>query len=117
MLVACDIDGTLDSEPRVMQSLLMALRAAGHKVVIVTGCSTTQVTQADIDDKTGYLQSLGCANCYDQLVVVADPADENKAAWLKSNKADLLIDNAIANAKAAKDICPVLVLWQSRIKD
>jgi|SRR5208282_4709442 len=114
MLAAFDIDGTIDSEPSLMQSLMSALKAAGHQVVVLTGCGQEKPEASDILHKSEYLQSLGCANCYDQLIVLGEPNDENKAEWLKAHSADLLVDNSKDNAKAAAGICPVLVPWQSR---
>lgn len=113
MLAAFDVDGTLDANPPVYLSLMQALRTAGHRVVIVTGCSCGKVEPQDILDKTEYLQHLGLGECYDQLVVLADPAPENKAEWLKANHADLLIDNSKENAKLAP--CLTLVPWQTRV--
>ena len=117
MLVAFDIDGTLDANPPIYLSLMQALRAAGQRVVVVTGCSNAKVEPQDILAKTEYLQNLGLGEAYDQLVVLADPAPENKAAWLKANHADLLVDNAVANVKAAPGSCLCLVPWATRIKD
>ena len=116
MLVAFDVDGTIDAYPEVCQSLMSALRAAGQRVVVITGCGADTPTPQDTIDKTGYLASLGCANCYDQLVVLGNPTDELKAKWLKANNADLLIDNDKGNAKAAAEVCPVFVPWQTRVK-
>src|ERR1017187_7068499 len=114
MLVAFDIDGTIDAEPSVMQSLMTALQSAGHRVVVLSGTSDEKVEPSEVEDKTEYLQSLGCANCYDALVIVTHPVDDNKAEWLKTNCADLLVDNDKGNAKAAAGICPVLVPWANR---
>jgi hypothetical protein len=99
-----------------MQALMTALMAAGHKVAVVTGVPGDKVVPQDTIDKAAYLQSLGCAECYDQLVVLAEPHDENKAEWLKANHADLLVDNNKSNAKAAMGTCCVLVPWASRKK-
>ena len=97
-----------------MQGLMSALKAAGHQVVVLTGCGQETPEPTDVAAKTEYLQSLGCGSCYDQLVVLGDPTDELKAEWLKANSADVLVDNDKDNAKAAAGICPVLVPWQSR---
>ncbi len=113
-LAAFDIDGTIDAEPSLMQGLMSALKAAGHQVVVLTGCGTEKAEPSDILAKTEYLQSLGCGSCYDQLVVLGDPTDELKAEWLKTHNADVLVDNDKGNAKAAAGICPVLVPWASR---
>jgi hypothetical protein len=117
VLAAFDIDGTLDANPPLYLSIMQALRMAGHRVVVVTGCSCPKVEPQDIIDKTEYLANLGLGECYDQLVVLADPAPENKAEWLAVNKADLLVDNTVANVKAAPGSCLCLVPWATRIKD
>lgn len=113
MLVAFDIDGTVDAAPPIFLTLMQALRAAGQRVVVVTGCSSSKVEPQDIVDKQTYLQNLGLGEAYDQLVVLADPAPENKAEWLKLNEADLLVDNSKANAKLAP--CLTLVPWATRV--
>lgn len=113
MLAAFDIDGTIDADPAVFLSLMQALRAAGHKVAVLTGCSSEEVTPDDVVKKQEYLQNLGVGQAYDQLVVFADPPSEEKANWLKQNKADVLFDNSKTNAKAS----PVLTLvpWQTKV--
>jgi len=115
VLVGVDIDGTVDAAPPVFLSLMQALRSAGHRVVILTGCSSDQCTPEDVAQKKDYLQSLGLGEAYDQLVVFADPPAQPKAEWLKSNGADLLIDNDRGNAQAACSQCLVLLPWASRV--
>lgn len=115
MLVGVDIDGTVDADPPVFLSLMQALRAAGHRVVILTGCSADKVEPEDIAQKKEYLQKLGLAEAYDQIVVFGNPTDDLKAEWLKANGAELLIDNDKSNAKAAAGTCLVLVPWQTRV--
>lgn len=112
MLVAVDIDGTVDAAPTIFLSLMQALRAAGHRVVVVTGSAAPTVCQQDLTDKANYLQQLGLGEAYDELVVIADPVAETKPQWLKDNGADLLIDNRKATAKAAP--CLALVPWATR---
>lgn len=112
MLVAVDVDGTIDAAPTTFLSLMQALRAAGHRVVVVTGCSAPTVTPQDLEDKATYLQNLGLGEAYDELVVIADPVVDAKVQWLKDNEADLLIDNRKATAKAAP--CLTLVPWATR---
>ncbi len=113
MLVAFDIDGTVDANPPIYLSLMQALRAAGQRVVILTGCGAEKPELQDIADKEDYLQHLGLGAAYDQLVVFGDPTADLKAEWLKANHADLLIDNSKTNAKAAP--CLVLVPWQTKV--
>jgi hypothetical protein len=115
VLVGVDIDGTVDADPPVFLSLMQALRAAGHRVVILTGCSAPQATPEDISQKREYLQALGLGEAYDQIVVFAGDPTEPKAQWLKDNKASLLIDNDRGNAQAAIGTCLVLVPWATRI--
>ena len=123
MLIASDLDGTLDANPIEMQGLLSALRAAGHRVVVVTGFSGDTVTQEDWNRKLNYLNELGCQECFDELVVIAHPQGFDlptaKAKWLADNGCDILLDNTIANVKAASaagvPLC--LVNFTNRIKD
>lgn len=112
MLCAVDLDGTAEAAPTIFLSLMQALRAAGHRVVVITGAAAPTVSQQDLADKANYLQQLGFGEAYDELVVCADPTPETKAQWLKDSGADLLIDNKKANAKAAP--CLTLVPWNTR---
>ena len=114
-LVAVDCDGTADAAPTIFLSLMQALRAAGHRVVVITGDSATIVTQQSLEDKATYLQGLGLGDAYDELVVIADPPHEAKAQWLKDNGADLLIDNDRQNAELASASCLVLLPWATRV--
>lgn len=113
MNVAVDIDGTVDSFPRLFQSLISALMAAGHHVYIITGVSETEVSDDDVAAKKGYLTALGITD-YTLLVVVPRPHAKHKAAALDEHHIELLIDNKKANAKAAVDQCAVLLLWNSK---
>ncbi len=115
MRVAFDIDGTLDEDPSVMASLMNALRAAGHDVVVLTGASDKKPTKADWQAKAEYLNSLGMGSAYDQLVVFGDPPHKAKAKWIKKHNVDLLVDNSAENADLAEGNCTVLVPWNSMI--
>ena len=122
MKIAIDVDGTIDSTPRQLQSIMSALKAAGHTVVVLTGTQEEGgPTPADFEEKANYLNSLGCGSaCYDQLEVL-DGSDkeklpELKADWCKDNHVDVLVDNDKDNAKAASaaGVELVLVPWASR---
>ena len=119
MKVAVDLDNTIDAEPPRLQSLLSALRAAGHVVVVVTGTAQDVASQNEWNAKADYLSKLGCGACYDTLVVIASPDGSSadlKAKWCDENGVDILIDNSKENAKAAVavGIPLVLVPWASR---
>lgn len=115
MKVAFDIDGTVDADPSVFQSLMMALKSSGNQVIILTGCSSPTPTAADKKAKAEYLESLGLGDAYNQLVVFGDPPHKSKAKWCKKNKVDLLVDNSVQNAKLASKYCLVLVPWNTLI--
>lgn len=120
MRLAVDVDGTIDANPDEMRSILSAVKAAGHAVIVLTGTPTDKATQEDWDDKRNYLQSMGCGSCWDKLVVVPHkPGElaEAKAAYCKANGIDVLIDNSKDNAKAAiaAGVPLVLVPWASRV--
>lgn len=98
-----------------MLSLMMALKAAGHNIVILTGSSDKKPTQQDLKDKAQYLKSLGMGSAYDEMVVFGDPPHKAKAKWIKKNKVDLLIENSAENAALSEKYCTVLVVWNSLI--
>jgi acid phosphatase class B len=119
MKIAIDLDNTIDATPKQFQSLMSSLVATGQTVVVVTGTSDPAPTQAIWDAKYSYLKSLGCANCWSQLVVIAHgdgDVSEDKAKWCKDNGVDILIDNSKDNARAAVDagVDLVLVPWATR---
>ena len=121
MLVAFDLDGTLDAYPRPLQSMMCALQASGHQVYVLTGMtSDEQPTPDDIAAKVTLLESLGVTDCYDKIIVVSSPdgdVSDAKARYLESVGADILIDNDKSNAKAvtAQGIL-ALVPWGTREK-
>jgi hypothetical protein len=118
VLVAVDLDGTIDAFPRELQSMMSALRAAGHEVEVVSGANTDTVTQSDVDAKAELLASLGCGECYDRLVVLPGPESavaERKTAYLRSVNASMLIDNRKENVKSATDAGILALLpWGSK---
>lgn len=112
-LIALDLDGTIDTDPGLYQQIMSALQAAGCTVVVLTGAAGNTVGPDDLTAKAQCLANLD-VTAWDQLVVCSNPLDEVKADWLKANGAALLVDNNKDNAKAAADVCPVLVPWQTR---
>ena len=112
MLACFDIDGTLDADPTLFLSIMQAFRAAGHRVAVLTGCSSEAVTAEDVTDKETYLAQLGLGAAYDQLAVFSDPPHKAKGEWLLEHNADILFDNSKQNAREA----PVLTLvpWKTR---
>lgn len=116
MNVGFDIDGTLDAFPEVLGSVMAALAAAGHHVYVLTGVEADQVTEDDVAAKQQYLMSIGCTSWF-ALYVLPEPHDTNKAQVIKEQDIKLLVDNSVANAKAAVDECAVLVLWNAKVKN
>lgn len=118
MNVAYDIDGCADSFPRVAQSTMSALKAAGHHVTVLTGVEAPQATAADQTAKAHYLSSLGIGpDDYNDLVVVPKPHPKNKAQIIKSKGINMLFDNNKKNCKAAaKQGCVAFLLTNSQEK-
>ena len=85
------------------------------EVTCSSGVGKETVDQQDLEEKAAYLTKLGVGEAYTKLVLVPHPVDTNKASYLREAGADMLVDNDKSNAKAAADICPVLVPWQSRV--
>lgn len=96
-------------------SLLAALRAAGHRVAVLTGASSDHPNQQDWQDKAHYLTSLGMANDWDTLVVFPNPPHKPKAKWCRKNAVSILFENDAKNAKFAAEYCTVILPWQSII--
>lgn len=116
--IACDIDGTITSAPYQFENLLTALRAAGHRVTILTGCATVPVTQQNFDEKAQFLMGLGCVGCWDDMVVFGESDKalaKAKAKWMADNGVSIFIDNDLRNAQRATKVVPlVLVPWTTR---
>jgi hypothetical protein len=116
VLVAVDLDDTIDAFPQEMRTIMTSLVACGHTVWVVTGVEEPDPTTEDCQQKEFLLTQLGFKLDvqYDNLICLPPPHPENKAQWLSDNGADILIDNDKANAAAAAGICLVLVPWQTR---
>lgn len=115
MLVASDLDGTIDAAPDVFAPLFAAIRQAGHQLAILTGVKgAATITPADVQAKQQRLAGYGIA--YDQLAVFPDDGQlpQLKAQWCQQNGVALLIDNDRGNAQAAQARCLVLVPWATR---
>lgn len=94
MKIACDLDGTITAAPKKFAKLLGDLHDAGEKITILTGGDPDE----DGPAKTTLLEEAGCADCYDDLVIIdKDGLAENKAEWCKKNDVDVFIDNDLAN--------------------
>jgi hypothetical protein len=116
VLIAVDLDDTIDAFPQEMRTICTSLVSCGHTVWVVTGTEDSDPTEADVLQKQFLLTAIGFTRGaqYDNICVLPPPHPENKAAWLAANSADILIDNDKANAAAAADICLVLLPWQTR---
>lgn len=112
-LVAVDYDDTWSSSPKLFKALGKRIRRKGGKVVVVTGNA----------DAHAELKDLGAQGAFDDVVVIAhgpnDSAESiatNKRKWLKDNKADLLIDNNVANCIAATQVCDAALFMPQQKK-
>ena len=105
MVFCFDLDGTVTAFPEQMCALMTGLRAVGHRVVVLSGAKADTATQDHVDAKRALLAQLGCADCYDTLVVVANPKNDVadlKVAYMRQANADALVDNDHANVRAAR---------------
>ena len=117
MLIALDVDGTIDPDPQVFQTLCAALRAAGIEVAVLTGLhGIKQVQPADVQAKQQYLADLGFS-AFDHLAVFPDNGDlpHLKAQWCRDHGAAVLIDNNRANCEAAQADTLCLLPWGTRM--
>lgn len=118
--IGVDVDGTITSAPEQMGAMMMALKAAAHQVIILTGVSGISASQQDFDEKTQLLTSLGCGQCWDSMYIIPHAPGSDlpamKADLCKQLGVDVLIDNDKNNAKACMAVVPlVLVPWASRV--
>ena len=118
--IGVDLDGTITSAPEQMLEIMVALRAASHRVLILTGISDDPVTQADFDAKVALLTSLGCGQCWDAMYILPHPPGADlptmKAQLCQDLGVTVLIDNDKGNARACMAVVPlVLVPWASRV--
>lgn len=100
----CDLDGTLNTYPLQFKVLLDGILEQGHQVHVVTGHIGDTITPKVVLEKIALLTSLGLANSYNKLVIVADPKNHvsgQKVQYMKSVNATALIDNDKANIKEA----------------
>lgn len=103
-LVFCwDVDTTITGAPIALPAIARALKAAGHKNVVVTGHGPQR-------DREALLDQLDFP--YDEIIVV-DPKDDGsgKAKVLKKLGADFMFENQLAFAPAIAKVCPVTVLY------
>jgi hypothetical protein len=114
----CDIDGCISGSPEQFNTILSALKAAGHHVNIVSGDNPKSPSGPTFASKVAYLQSVGVTDCWDQLVVVTGDIPAAKAKWCKENNVQIAFDNSIPNAKAMIGVgVPLVVVpWATREK-
>ena len=118
--VVMDLDGTISYAPEEMAMMASALRAADHRVTVLTGTSNMPVTEHDFIAKTDYLRSLGFGESYDDIVIISNKVDGGlavaKSIYLRDIGADVYVDNSTANAEESAQYVPcVLVPWPTRV--
>ncbi len=99
-----DLDGTITAFPDEMNALMSSLKAAGHRVEVLSGFKGDSADQSVLDEKQALLKSLGC-DCYDRLVVVANPKNDvaaQKAAYMRQVNATALVDNNHKNVRTVR---------------
>jgi hypothetical protein len=104
MLICFDLDDTISAAPDFYRALMEGLKAQGCEVHVLTG-SPGPASQEELDVKKAQLESLGCGDCYDKLIVVGGPEDhvaEEKVNYMTHVGASALIDDRKKNCKAAR---------------
>ena len=113
MRVCFDIDGTLSASPALCK-LMCDLKAHGHKVVVLTGHHSAEITKADKKSKKADLAALGLKGCYDKLHVYPEASvSQCKAAYCKKHDVPLMIDNSMKTASLTDPSTTVVVPWHS----
>jgi hypothetical protein len=123
LLLAIDLNGSLDAAPGQLGPMLRALREAGHHVSVLTGVSTedTNDPEAAWNSKVQQMIGLGVGDVWDDMTVftAAEGPDlaAAKAQYVKEHGVAVLIDNDRGNCTAAVEagiplaICP----WATRV--
>lgn len=106
MSVICvDLNDTITAFPEEMKMLMEAFQAAGHEVHVLSGWEAESAGEEALAQKTQQLKDCGCGDCYDKLVVVADPDNDvahQKVNYMRHVGSNILVDNNRANGKAAR---------------
>lgn len=110
-----DLDGTISAYPTEMCDLMCALKSTGYTVVILSGSGDDPKSGNTFEDKCDLLKTLGVTQCWDTMVVVGGDIAALKAQWCKENNVSIMIDNNLANCKAAlkSGVTLALVPWAS----
>jgi hypothetical protein len=105
----------LDANPVGFGSMMAALKACGHRNVVLTGCSDEEPTQQDLEEKAAYLTKLGLGNLWDELVVFGDPPHAAKAAWIKEHMTpqDVYFDNSVMNNRDCSEYTTTCLVFDS----
>ena len=113
MRVCFDIDGTLSASPALCK-LMCDLKAHGHKIVVLTGHHSAEITKADKKSKKADLAALGLKGAYDKLHVYPETeVAQCKADYCRKHDVPLMFDNSMRNASLAPDSTTVVVPWHS----
>jgi len=104
--VCIDLDNTITSAPAFYKLLMDGLRGVGAEVHVLSGVRHSDpATQADAEEKKALLDSLGCGDSYDELIVVSGPEKKvpgEKVGYMRHVGAVALFDNSKANITAAR---------------
>lgn len=97
MIYAFDIDGTLTADPVRLGAIMQALRGAGHRVIVITGCLSGALTPVEI--RKAQLESYGVKHKdhYDSLYVVEGPdyddVGRGKGRLCREESVDMMIED------------------------
>lgn len=98
-----DVDDTITGAAVAYPAIARALKAAGHKNVVVTGHGPER-------DRKALLDQLDFP--YDEIIVVDPKSDgSGKAKVLETVGADFMFENDIAFGPAISEVCPITVLY------
>lgn len=90
MLYAFDLDGTLSAHAAVLGPVAAALRAAGHRTVVLTATG-------DLASRRAQIAALGLADAFDDVAVLPGPTIAECAAqkgdWCRANGAALMVED------------------------
>ena len=113
MKVAWDLDGTLDQNPALCDTM-RDLKKRGHKNIVLTGHHSAVITKAEKREKKVQLAALGLKGVYDKLKVFPESSvAQDKARYCREHGVDICVDNSQKNLQLMPEGTTLLMPWRT----
>lgn len=108
MTFAFDWGGTISRHPKELWAMMEALKAAGHRVVVLSANLTGKVEEVRENLKATGLDPAA----FELIAVVEDWNGTNKANFCLINSVDVMIDDAKYNMEGLAKLSPATARLQ-----